>query len=313
MNSNKLLLPKVENIEAFFEMLIAEKGVSKSTVTSYFSDLKHFANFLQKQNKTSLKIYEIDIIEYTKVLRKSYGVNSYNRKIIALKQYYKFLLSEKLITKNPTKNILASKKPKLLPQILEVDEIEQLINVSQNFCPNIFENIRAKVIVSLLFKSGVRVSELIAIKNDDVKNHGTFFYLSVVGKGGKERIVPVSTDIKTLIDEYIEVKNATFPKLKETANNHLFVSQNLHKNFTRQKVGKILKQLALKAEIDPHKVSPHKLRHSFATFLLRNGMNLKHIQDLLGHKDISTTEIYTHLNTEGLEQTVKNFHPLNRG
>ena len=78
-------------------------------------------------------------------------------------------------------------------------------------------------------------------------------------------------------------------------------------------VGKILKQLALKAEIDPHKVSPHKLRHSFATFLLRNGMNLKHIQDLLGHKDISTTEIYTHLNTEGLEQTVKNFHPLNRG
>lgn len=315
-NSNftfpKYLLAEIENIDGFFEMLIAEKGCSKSTISSYISDLKHFANFITKKKKTNLKVDEDDIVEYTRILRNIYSINSYNRKIIAIKQYYKFLFSEKLINKNPTKNITTAKKGKLIPKILEVEEIEQLINVSKNFTTSNYENIRASLIVHLLFKSGIRVSELIYIKNDDIKKHQTFFYLSILGKGNKERIVPISEDTKILIDKYVEIKNSKFPKLKETANSHLFISQNLNKNLTRQRVGQILKQLALKAGINPEKVSPHKLRHSFATFLLRNGMNLKYIQDLLGHKDISTTEIYTHLNIDHLEETVKNFHPLNK-
>jgi integrase/recombinase XerD len=315
-NSNftfpKHLLTDIESIDGFFEMLIAEKGCSKSTISSYITDLKHFANFITKKKKTSLKVDEDDIVEYTRILRNIYSINSYNRKIVVIRQYYKFLLSEKLLNKNPTKNITTAKKVKLLPKILEVEEIEQLINVSKNFTTSNYENIRANLIINLLFKSGIRVSELIYIKNDDIKKHQTFLYLSILGKGNKERIVPISEDTKILIDQYVEIKNSKFPKLKETANSYLFISQNLNKNLTRQRVGQILKQLALKAGISPEKVSPHKLRHSFATFLLRNGMNLKYIQDLLGHKDISTTEIYTHLNVSNLEETIKNFHPLNK-
>ena len=277
-------------IDIFLEALSAEKGRSEKTLTSYASDL-HLAD--DAINGGLMNATESDIQNYLSSLPDK--ASSIARKASALRGFYKFLMLEKIIKNNPTTNRELPKRNRALPKFLTVDEIELLISSAGD----IRNSLRLRAMIELLYASGLRVSELCELPVSGILGNK----LLIHGKGAKERLVPMH-------DAAIHALNKWMDARGDTDSKYVFPSNAKSGHITRDGFFKILKKCAVLAGIDPNRVSPHVLRHSFASHLLAGGANLRAIQTMLGHEDISTTQIYTHVMPEKLKETVSNHHPF---
>lgn len=285
-------------INEFTEYLIIDKKYSENTIKAYNNDLKKFKNFIK--NKTINNIDENSIKDYIKYLNKENNdPKTISHNISTLRSFYKFLLIEKRIKKNPMEYIELPKTKKSLPKTLSIEEIDKLldINLTDAF------SFRNKAMLELMYSSGLRVSELINVKIHDIDISNCI--IRIMGKGSKERIVPLGDYAIKYIELYLKEHREKL--IKRELNDYLFLN-NHGKHLTRQGFFKILKGIAKEKNIKTE-FSPHTLRHSFATHLLNGGADLRSIQEMLGHSDISTTQIYTHVSKEKLKENYNNFHP----
>ena len=287
----------LDAINNFKSYLLVEKKYSNNTIDAYQRDLLKFAEFMEKD---IVKIDETDIHKYLKHLVEE-GINerSISRVISCLKSFYKFLLIDKVVIKNPMENIEIPKLKKSLPHTLSEEEVNNLLEV-----PLIDAfSYRNKAMLEVLYATGIRVSELVSLKMGDIDFENAI--LRTMGKGSKERIVPLGEYALNYLTIY--VRNYRQSLLKKEYSDYLFLN-NHGKQLTRQGFFKIIKARAKEARIE-RELSPHILRHSFATHLLNHGADLRSIQELLGHSDISTTQIYTHISNEHLKENYRQFHP----
>lgn len=298
----------MNQIDRFIEMMLAERGISKNSATSYRRDLIDFADFLKGADLKDISPDEVREFVYH-LSSKDLNPRSISRKISAIRSFYHFLISEGERKENPAMHIDLPKFKAPLPSVLSVEEIRLLLSACNDNSP---ESIRLKSMMSLLYASGVRVSELVSLKVTDIvmdissgKIHN---YLTILGKGNKERIVIINENAIKALEEYLPIREIYITGTGE--NLYLFPSKSKAGHMTRQNFALLLKNAAIKCGLDPEKVSPHKLRHSFASHLLEGGADLRVIQELLGHADISTTQIYTHVRPEQLKDVVKKYHPL---
>ncbi len=300
-------------IESFMEMMTVERNAANNTRISYKNDLDDFLAFCQKSKKTILDIKTNDIREYIIYLsQQKYDTKTIARRISALRQFFQFLFAENIINDNPSLNIDLPKTSKTLPGVLNEQEVSNLIETCyQDSSP---EGLRLTALLEILYASGMRVSELVTLKISEVqtKNENTDVksYIIVKGKGDKERMVVIHNKAIIALEEYL--KNLSI-FTNDKNEKWLFPSKIAKEgHITRQYFGKLLKKLAISSGIEPSKLSPHKIRHSFATHLLNHGADLRVIQELLGHKDIGTTQIYTHVSNDQLKSVVYKLHPLAR-
>ena len=284
-------------IEKYISYLQYERALSDNTIKSYFYDLKRFDLYF-KGNVLDLSYDELQ--RYLSSV-KDLKARSLAHHITVLTSFYNFLVDEKIITNNPCENIINAKVPKNLPIYLTEDEINKLLDIPLN---NEYDY-RNKAMLELLYATGLRISELINLKVNDVDFDECI--VRVLGKGKKERIVPIADVALKYLFIYLNKYRAII--LGSSLSDYMFIS-NSKKNISRQAFFKILKKEANRSGIEKI-VSPHVLRHSFATHLLSHGANLRVIQELLGHEDISTTEIYAHLINEKLKDDYT-YHPRNK-
>ena len=286
-----------KEIENFIEYLIIEKKYSKNTISSYQRDLNKFNKLLK--NKNVKEITKKDIQYYLKEINKNQKARSISRNISSLKSFYKYLKINKIISINPMDQINNPKTKKALPKVLSEEEINNLLDIKlkTDF------DYRNKAMLELMYSSGLRVSELINLNVNDIDLENDT--VKIFGKGSKERIIPLNDYAKEALEEYIMVHRKEL--FKHGENNFLFLNNHGNK-MTRQGFFKILQKIAKEKEIKTE-FSPHTLRHSFATHLLKYGADLRSIQELLGHSDISSTQIYTHVTNEKLEKDYKEYHP----
>jgi integrase/recombinase XerD len=289
-------------IDQYLNYLLIEKGLSDRTIESYGSDLTRYSVFLQ--NNLIKNIAEIDaavILKYLIELRKQkLGARSRARHLVTLRGFYRFLAQEKIITTNPTKLIDLPKTGLKLPDVLSVEDIQRILEAPDTSKPT---GIRNAAMLELLYAAGLRVSELVSLKTVDVNTEACF--VRVFGKGSKERVVPIGHYARDKLEFYI--KSARPALLKINPSKYLFVAR-AGKPMTRQGFWKLLRKYALEAEI-MKKVTPHSIRHSFASHLLEGGADLRAVQVMLGHVDISTTQIYTHVAREHLIKMHTKYHP----
>ena len=280
-------------LELFLEFLKSERNVSKNTVQSYFLDLQNFLDHVDVDSE----VKEDKIVDYLEVLKnKNFQVSTVKRKISALRQFFRFLVAEDLIKRNPMTFIRQPKSCRALPKILSEDSVKKLLEVTSTL--PLGERVRADLILYLLYGSGLRVSELISLKiNSFTENK----FIRIFGKGRKERIVPISHKVIGLLNQWNEIKPFSI---------WLFPSKNPEKHITRQRIFQLIKQIAVMSGVNPEKVSPHVLRHAFATHILDHGANLLSVKKILGHESISTTEIYTHVSRSKLKEIMNEYHPL---
>jgi len=277
-------------IDIFLEALSAEKGRSEKTLDAYSSDLHHadetIPGGLMNADEKAIQKYLASLPD---------KASSIARHASALRGFYKFLMLEKIITKNPTANLELPKRKRALPKYLSVEEIELLISSAGDTR----NATRLRAMLELVYASGLRVSELCELPM--AANLGD--KLLIHGKGAKERMVPMHPGAVHALNKWLDVRGDTDSK-------YVFPSNGKSGHITRDGFFKILKKCAILAGIEPKRVSPHVLRHSFASHLLAGGANLRAIQTMLGHEDISTTQIYTHVMPEKLRETVEQHHPL---
>lgn len=289
-------------VDQYINYLVFEKGLSKKTIESYSSDLSKYLEFL-KQNEIE-NITQTDtplILKHLIALRESgLGSKSCARHLITLRGFHKFLFQEKILEFDPAKLIDLPKSGLKLPDVLSVSDVNLLLSI-----PNINNPLgkRNAAMLELLYAAGLRVSELVNLKFLDVNLEACF--VRVLGKGSKERIVPFGLHAKNKIDDYI--KHSRPVLLKSRISQYLFVAR-AGKPMTRQGFWKILKQYVKQSGIKK-KVTPHSLRHSFASHLLEGGADLRTVQVMLGHVDISSTQIYTHIARDHLRQIHEKYHP----
>jgi len=282
-------------IEIFLEALSAEKGRSQKTLESYNSDLTRVSNILGDLTKVTTE----QLQKYLSNLPDK--PSSIARKASSLRSFYKFLMLEKIIKKNPAAQLELPKRQKTLPKFLSPDEIELLISSAGD----VKNSVRLRAMLELLYASGLRVSELCALPQNAILGDK----LLIHGKGAKERIVPMHASARAALDKWMELSFDNSKKNKPGIK-YVFPSTSKTGYITRDGFFKILKKCAVLAGINPNRVSPHVLRHSFASHLLAGGANLRAIQTMLGHEDISTTQIYTHVLPEKLRAAVEQHHPL---
>lgn len=287
-------------IDQFLSYCAVQKGLADLTLSSYRNDLNHFNQFvtakkvkIQEINKKTLKQYIVQC-SVSGISR-----SSINRKISSLNQFFKFLISINVITESPAVEIVRPKAEKRLVKFLSDDEVEKL-------CCLPHDKIKTIVLIKMIYDSGMRVSEVIGIKSSAIekmlKSDAKVKMLKIIGKGSKERIVPIRDKTLELIKSYLR-------QLKKKEE-YLFPSRSKSGHITREQVGIMIKEAAIMNNIDHGRVSPHVLRHSFATNLCKKNIDLASMQLLLGHSDISTTEIYLHTLHEELFDIVKTSHPM---
>ena len=279
-----------------------ERGLSENTINSYGIDLKLFLEYLRENEIPSFKqVNKEVIVNYMQSEKNNNKANSsILRSVSSLRKFFQYLAQEKIIEKDPMLLIDTPKKKQHLPQVLTKEEVEKLLR-----SPNTGQvlGLRDRAMLELMYATGLRISEIINLKLEDL--HLTMGTLQTLGKGHKERIVPVGDEAIKWVNRYLEEAR---PKLlKQKRSNYLFL--NFHgNNLTRQGVWKNLKAEVKKAGIQKN-ITPHTLRHSFATHILENGADLRIVQELLGHADISTTQIYTHLSNKQLADIYNRAHP----
>ena len=281
--------------------LKASQELSKQSIEAYLSDLKHYIDYLDfKEIKDPQEIDKPLIQNYLMTLRKKHlSASTISRRLSALKKFHQYMLEEKLVDDNIMLYIRRPKNPKRLPEVLSIEEIESLIEVAQEPTNLMKRNL---AMIELLYGSGLRISELIELKTDDL--HINMGFINVIGKGDKERIVPIGNEAAKALKTYLESARL---HLSKTSTPYVFLNR-FGKPISRVGFYKILKDLGIKANIQKE-VSPHMLRHSFATHLLNAGVDLRYVQEMLGHTDVSTTEIYTHLNKQALIRIYDQYHP----
>ena len=302
-------------IEQFLEMMLAERGIAKNSLLSYKRDLKDFQEFLTKVKLTEFEVKDSNINQFITELAKSrLSPRSINRKISTLKTYFIFLISENHTDYNPVLVVDLPRYTSKLPEFLSIDDIKILLEYcGQDSSP---ERIRLNAMIHLLYASGMRVSELASLKITDITSGNNFSEIRksflIKGKGLKERIVVINDQAKEALEQYLEIRDIFCTGKNSKSRGYFFVSHSAQGHMTRQNFALLLKKASINSGLNPDIISPHALRHSFASHLLENGADLRVIQELLGHSDISTTQIYTHVQTAHLKKTLKEFHPLER-
>lgn len=288
------------DVHDYLSFLKIEKGLSESTLDSYKQDLVLYQNFLEERQLTFNTITPTDIIQFLKV-EKEKGKRSKTlaRLQSTLKNFHQFLINDGKTEKNPAALLNSIKVEQTLPDSLSIEEMEILLNTPELTTAGI----RDKVMMELLYGTGIRVSELIDMKTLDVNSEMGF--ISVMGKGQKERIIPITDYVAGLLREYIE--NTRIELLKSNDIDALFIT-NRGKPFSRQGVWKMIKKYGQMSGVLKN-ITPHTFRHTFATHLIENGADLRIVQELLGHTDIATTQIYTHLSKKSVKEMYDEFHP----
>lgn len=289
-------------LDRYQSFLVVEKGLSRKTVEAYSADLTRFGRFLEK--KETCAVADIDtqlLLGYLIHLRKQeLGSRSRARHLISLRGFFSFLTREKIIETNPASRIDLPKTGMQLPDVLSVADVEALINAPDRTKP---EGLRDAAMLELIYGAGLRVSELIGLEMTGINLEAGF--VRVFGKGGKERVVPVGRMATDAIRAYLE--NSRPRLLKNGSSPHLFVTRRKG-GMTRQSFWNLIGRYSRLAKLKK-KVTPHTLRHSFATHLLEGGADLRAVQTMLGHADISTTQIYTHVARRKLMEAHKKYHP----
>ncbi|OUT91937.1 MAG: recombinase XerD [Micavibrio sp. TMED27] len=315
-------MPKPElcpAVDAFLDMLTTERGAALNTRQAYWRDLADVSLYLRNQLNTdidkattdNIQAYLKDLSEKTHVKGQNKGkiaVRTVARRLSALRQFYRFMVSEGSRSDDPTSTIESPKQGRTLPKTLSEQEVDQLIKTAGT--AGTPESVRLVCLLEMLYATGLRVSELVGLPMSAIGEGSQF--IIVTGKAGRERMVPLSDAAREAVENYMNVRKR-FIGSEGSANQEQFVfpsrtSDSGH--LTRQRFAQLLKDLARAAEVDEDRVSPHILRHAFATHLLSRGADLRSVQKMLGHADIATTQIYTHIVDENLKKTVEEKHPL---
>jgi integrase/recombinase XerD len=283
-------------LDQFLTYLSVEKGLSRNTTNAYAADLKKFNHFLEA--KDALSADRADILDFLELLRnEGYSIPSVCRYISSIKAFFRYLLIEGQIQDDPTDHLQMPKKWERVPKALSVSEVKGLLETS--FTGR--TSLRDSSMLELLYSSGLRVSELVHMRLDDI--HFDAGFIKVLGKGSKERVVPVNTRALGKIKRYVEEERPQI--LKKRQSQYLFVTRT-GKSMTRQRFWQTLKAVGKRAGIE---LSPHTIRHCFATHLLEGGADLRSVQKMLGHSDIATTQIYTKVTTDRIKKVFKQYHP----
>jgi integrase/recombinase XerD len=292
--------------DQFLGHLRVEKGLAENTIQAYNRDLARFLLFLQNKNRSPLEANQADLSEYVTYLEERISLRSTARNLSCLKMFFRFLIAEGKIKTNPARLLSSPKLPQKLPHVLSTQEVSDLLAQPETTSP---QGLRDKAMLELLYATGLRVSELINLKMSNLNLEAGF--IRTLGKGSKERMVPMGSKAQEALKEYLsEGRPQLIAKSKSSLKNYsAFLFFNTRgRPMTRQGFWKIIKAYGLKAGIHK-KLSPHSLRHSFASHLLEHGADLRAVQIMLGHADISTTQIYTHVTRERLKQIHQKFHP----
>jgi integrase/recombinase XerD len=289
------------HIEAFLEMLAAERGSARNTLLAYQADLEDFAAFASNRGEAPSRCDAPVLHAYMAGLQRAgLAARTASRRLSALRQFHRFLLSEGVRHDDPTSLLDAPRLPRKLPKYLSEQEVEALFDAARQLSG--YRGAVALAALEILYATGLRVSELLALPRRALAADAAV--LLIKGKGGKERLVPLSQAAKEAAAALVDQQDAT--------SRYLFHGREPRRPLTRQAFFLLLKHVALQAGLDPARVSPHVLRHSFASHLLAHGADLRSLQLLLGHSDIATTQIYTHVLSERLQQLVEAHHPLAR-
>lgn len=291
-------------IKEYRSHILFEKSLSENTFESYQRDVKKFVAFLEisknKNSPSKIKVDEIrNFIQWLAEIGMS--AKSQARIISSLKSFFNYLVIENIIEENPAQTIENPKIGTYLPETLRLDEIDELISNIDLSHP---QGNRNKAVIEVLYSCGLRVSELINLKISNF--HKKEGFIKVEGKGSKERLIPIGKLAISLIDTYFE-SNRNHQKIKQGNNDYIFLNRNGSK-LTRVMIFTIVKNLVEKSKLKK-KISPHTFRHSFATHLIERGANLRAVQEMLGHESITTTEIYTHLDSDYIKESIISFHP----
>ena len=289
-------------VDQFINYLAVERGLAQNTLESYGRDLRQFTKYLQTGHMDLLQdSSRTTILTYLNSLQsRGRAMSTISRNLAAIKSFYQYMVRERYLEKDPAATMESPKLAKKLPRILTIGEVEQLLKQPNGLLPT---GLRDKAMLELLYATGIRVSELISLNISDANLE--LGYIKCYGKGAKERIVPLGSIAARCVQEYLSKGRGKMVRSYEEP--ALFV--NHHGNqLTRQGFWKIIKKYALEANV-PKEITPHTLRHSFATHLLENGADLRSVQEMLGHADISTTQIYTHVTNKHLKEVYDRTHP----
>ena len=301
----------LHHLEAFLEMMSAERGAAVHTLDAYRRDLLDFSGHVRSAGRNLANATAGDIRSYLASLSQAgLMASTQARRLSALRQLHRFLLDEDIRSDDPTSAVEAPKRGRPLPKIVTEAQTQALIDAAAAMEGP--EAVRLLCIIELLYASGLRVSELVTLPVNAVTGGavtGERKMLLVKGKGGKERLVPLGAPAREAIKTYLKVRAGFLPGL-EKAQKFLFPSRGIEGHLTRRRVAQLMKDLAVKANLDPRTFSPHVLRHAFASHLVAHGADLRSVQQLLGHADIATTQIYTHVQDERLRRLVAEKHPL---
>ena len=297
-------------VEKFLDFIVLEKGLAQNTFESYANDLREFATFLEQKHINEIeKIDKKSILNYYKFLEKNaFSKATLQRRYSAINQLFKYLIRQNILQTNPMLTMRRQKKEIKLPKFLTEEEIARIVSIYSD--TNDIKKFRNRLIVEMLYSTGMRVSELCGLPLKSVtisKKEAVddYKFITIRGKGQKERIVPLRKDVVLELQKYIKLTAKKGQK-------YLFENDKNGAPITRRMVGIILKQAAILAGLNPEKVSPHKIRHSFATHLLQKGLDIREIQELLGHSSIDTTAIYAKIDTKKAMEVLEKYHPLGK-
>ena len=302
------------HLASFLEMLSAERGASPNTIDAYRRDIENFLTFLAHDNVAITDVERRHVAAYLEGLgREGLAPASRARRLSALKQFSKFLVASDIIEEDAFELMRGPKKARTLPKILSIAEVDRLLSVAQQRADSatgveLPRALRLHALIEVLYATGLRVSELVTLPRAVLAGDGKV--LTIKGKGGRERLVPLTGPAMAALARFLEAAAHGDGHSSGASKHYLFPSRSAEGHLTRQRLGQDLKDLALEAGLDPERVSPHVLRHAFASHLLDRGADLRVVQQLLGHADISTTQIYTHVLQERLKQLVFEHHPL---
>lgn len=300
-------------VEAFLEMMSAERGSAKNTLESYSRDLN---GYLDALNDLGMRPSTCETAAIQKhlagLVSEGMSTSTQARHLSAIRQFHKFLFAEGVRRDDPTTTIDSPKTGRPLPKVMSIEEVDGLLDLAERETDlkqasdaRRLRAVRLFCLLELLYATGMRVSELVSLPATSANESGRF--LTIIGKGNKERIVPLTKRCKQAMQAFVTLQGDAG---KHAGSPFLFPASSREGHFARQAFARDLKDLAVRAGLEPAKVSPHVLRHAFASHLLQNGADLRAVQQLLGHSDISTTQIYTHVLDERLKQLVQDHHPL---
>jgi integrase/recombinase XerD len=289
-------------IDQFLNYLLVEKGLAQKTLEAYSRDIIRYRNFLAENNSTAFSEEDAPLILKHLILLRKKGLQARSRArhLVAIRGFYRFLVQEKILRNDPARLIDLPKSGLKLPHVLSREEIELLLKAPDIRKPI---GVRDAAMLELLYAAGLRVSELINLKLQDINLEAGF--VRIFGKGSRERIVPIGSHAREKVSTYL--KTVRSRRLKQTTSPYLFIARAA-RPMTRQGFWKLLRRYALQAGLKK-KITPHSLRHSFASHLLEGGADLRAVQVMLGHVDISTTQIYTHVTRDHLKKLHQKFHP----